>query len=62
MKKWQVYVYPPLTGVLTVILYLLLQTARNAVFQWPAAIGLFMGITFMQIILYRRAYKKTQSS
>ncbi|WP_173917370.1 hypothetical protein [Halobacillus sp. Marseille-Q1614] len=62
MKKWQVYAYPFLTGFLTVILYYLLQTARNSTFQWPVVIGLFIGITCVQLFLYRRAYKKLQNS
>ncbi|MCP3029160.1 hypothetical protein [Halobacillus sp. A5] len=58
MRKWQVYVYPVLTGVLCVVLYYLLRTARDAPFEWPVPIGLFVSITGIQFLLYQRAYKK----
>ncbi|MFC7061724.1 hypothetical protein [Halobacillus seohaensis] len=58
MKKWQVYVYPVLTGVLSVLLYYFLRSARDAPFEWPIPIALFIGLTGAQFILYRRAYRR----
>ncbi|MFC7322752.1 hypothetical protein [Halobacillus campisalis] len=58
MRKWQVYVYPVLTGVLSVLLYYLLRSARDLSFEWPIPIVLFFGLTGIQFILYRRAYRR----
>ncbi|MFG6149916.1 hypothetical protein [Halobacillus sp. B23F22_1] len=58
MRKWQVYVYPVLTGVLSVVLYYLLRTAQDAPFDWPIPTVLFISLTGAQFFLYRRAYYK----